>query len=91
MEERLICWLATAPELSWRRRCSKNNLFYMLDGMEHVLYNGTCRVQSTAMTARQQLAFESKVTALSTARKINRQHAAEILVSQGVTAESMPH
>ena len=58
--------------------------------MEHVLYNGTCRVQSAAMTAHQQITFESKVTALATARKIPRLHAAEILVNQGVTAESMP-
>jgi hypothetical protein len=42
------------------------------------------------MTARQQLAFESKVTALSTARKIPRLYAAELLVAQGITAESMP-
>jgi hypothetical protein len=42
------------------------------------------------MTARQQIAFEDRVTALSTARKIPRLHAAEILVSQGVTAETMP-
>jgi hypothetical protein len=42
------------------------------------------------MTARQQVAFEDHVTALSTARKINRQRAAETLVNQGVTAETMP-
>jgi hypothetical protein len=42
------------------------------------------------MTARQQIAFEAEVTALSTARKINRLYAAEILVSKGITAESMP-
>jgi len=42
------------------------------------------------MTAHQQTAFESKVTALSTARKIPRLYAAEILVNQGITAESMP-
>jgi hypothetical protein len=42
------------------------------------------------MTARQQITFESQVTALSTARNISRQRAAEILVNQGITAESMP-
>jgi hypothetical protein len=42
------------------------------------------------MTAKQQTAFESAVTALSTARKIPRLHAAELLVNRGVTAETMP-
>ena len=42
------------------------------------------------MTARQQLTFEDRVTALSTARKIPRLHAAEILVAKGITAETMP-
>jgi len=42
------------------------------------------------MTARQQISFEDQVTALSTARKIPRQRAAEILVSRGMTAETMP-
>lgn len=42
------------------------------------------------MTAKQQVAFENRVTTLSTARKVPRQLAAEILVNQGITAETMP-
>jgi hypothetical protein len=42
------------------------------------------------MTARQQTSFEDRVTALATARKIPRLHAAEILVNQGITPESLP-
>jgi hypothetical protein len=42
------------------------------------------------MTARQQIAFETEVTKLSSTRQIPRLHAAEILVSQGITAETMP-
>jgi hypothetical protein len=41
------------------------------------------------MTAHQQIQFESQVTALSTARKIPRLQAAEILVNKGITAETM--
>jgi hypothetical protein len=41
------------------------------------------------MTAKQQVAFENRVTALSITRKIPRLLAAEILVSQGITAEAM--
>jgi hypothetical protein len=41
-------------------------------------------------TAAQQIAFENLVTKLATARNLPRLAAAEILVSQGVTAETMP-
>jgi hypothetical protein len=42
------------------------------------------------MTAKQQINFETAVTALSTARKITRLYAAELLVNRGITAETMP-
>lgn len=42
------------------------------------------------MSASQQVAFEDQVTALAAARKIPRLQAAELLVNQGITAETMP-